>query len=98
MNKRRKNNKKCTHMSAATLRTIRQQIGFDMRSLATSLGLKYRTYQDYEYGKRGIPKEVADAVRAFQRRDRQNMQKIIRRINADIDRQFPGGIPSESTA
>ena len=97
MNKRSKNSKKCTHMSAATLRTIRQQIGFDMRSLAISLGLPYRTYQDYEYDNRGIPKEVADAVRDFRRRDRQTTNQIIRRIGADIDRQYPGGIPSESS-
>lgn len=96
MNKRHKNSKKCTHMRAATLRNIRQQIGFDMRSMAISLDLPYRTYQDYEYGNRGISKDVADAVRAFRRRDRQTTNQIIRRIGADIDRQFPTGIPSET--
>jgi hypothetical protein len=98
VNNSRKTRRKCTHMSAAELKRIREAIGYDMRAMAQALaGMPYRTYQCYEYGDRGIPIEVADAVRALQQRDRDFMAKLRRRLLADIDRRFPGGIPSATT-
>jgi DNA-binding transcriptional regulator YiaG len=95
VNNRSKKHKKRTHMTAGALEQIRLDIGFDMRAMARSLGLPYRTYQDYEYGNRGIPKKVADAARDLRRRDRAFMKKLRRQMLADIDRSFPAGIPSE---
>lgn len=95
VNKSNKKRQKCTHMTPAKLKQIRRDVGFDMRSMARSLGMPYRTYQDYEYGKRGVSKEAADAIRELHRRDRAFMKKLRREMLADIDRAFPGGIPSE---
>ena len=95
MSKRAKKQPKCTHMTARKLKDIRGAIGFDLRAMAGALGMPYRTYQDYEYGRRGIPKAVAEAVQELRRRDRQFMAGLRRRLAAGIDRQFPGGIPSE---
>lgn len=97
MNNRSKKRQKCTHMTPAKLKQIRRDIGFDMRAMSRTLGMPYRTYQDYEYGKRGVSKEAADAVRELWRRDRAFMKKLRREMLADIDRAFPGGIPSEVT-
>jgi len=95
VNNRSKKRQKCTHMTAVKLKKIRLAIGFDMRSMARTLGMPNRTYQDYEYGKRGIPKIVADAAVEVWRRDRAFMKKLRRQLLADIDRAFPAGIPPE---
>lgn len=97
VNNRPKKRQKCPHMTPAKLKLIRLAIGFDMRSMARSLGRAYRTYQDYEYGDRDIPKKIADAARDLQRRDRAFMKKLRRQMLADIDRSFPDGIPSEES-
>lgn len=82
-------------MSARKLKDIRVEVGFDKRSMARALdGMPYRTYQDYEYGRRGIPAEVAEAARELHRRDRQFMRQLRRQMAADLDRLFPAGIPS----
>lgn len=95
MSNRPKINKKCTRMTAATLRGVRLEIGFDMRSMARVLDrMPYRTYQDYEYGNRRIPQHVADAVRKVQMRNRKFMAALPGWIQAEVDRTHPAGIPS----
>lgn len=94
VNNRTKNTKKCTHMTAAELKTLRREMGLNLRSMSFSLDMPYRTYQDYEYARRSIPQEVAISVRELYKRDRQWMADFKRRLNADLDRTYPNGIPS----
>lgn len=96
MNNQPKKQKKCTHMDAGKLRRIRMAMGYDKRAMARALdGMPYRTYQDYEYGRRGIPQEVAKAVEELRRCDRDFMKHLRRRLAAEAARRFPVGIPSE---
>lgn len=82
-------------MTPAELRQIREEMCFDRVSMARALdGMPYRTYQSYEYGDRGIPKEVADKVRELRRNNRQFMAGFRRRLEANLDRLYPAGIPS----
>lgn len=81
-------------MTGAELKTLRREMGLNLRSMAASLDMPYRTYQDYEYARRSIPAPVAAAARALHQRDRQWMADFRRRLNADLDRTYPGGIPS----
>ena len=97
MNNRQKKQQKSTHMSADKLRSIRLEIGVDMKTMASMLdSMPYRTYQDYEYSNRPIPENVAGKVNALLKREVKFMRDLKRKIAADIDRSFPRGIPSES--
>ena len=83
-------------MTGPELKALRQEMHMDMRSMSLILDkMPYRTYQDYEYGKRGIPESVAERVREAHRKDREFMAGIVARVDEEINRQFPMGIPSE---
>lgn len=81
-------------MTGGELRAIRLEMGYAPRDMYRELGLPRRTYQDYEAGKRGIPKGVADQARDLLQRDREFMARLPGRITEIIDRDFPGGIQS----
>jgi len=88
-------------MCAAMLRWIRRQMLFEPRKMRAVLvppgcdPMPRRTYQDYEAGNRGIPADLASRIREIYRRDREHMAGIGARIDAALDREFPGGmIPS----
>ncbi|MFH1027336.1 MAG: helix-turn-helix transcriptional regulator [Pseudomonadota bacterium] len=89
---KRKKRQKRTHMSAAELKRLRREMKYRPCDMYQALGLPRRTYQDYESGQRGIPQEVADAVRETHRRDREFMANLPTRIGAVLDRDFPDGI------
>lgn len=76
------------------MKTIRLDMRFGLRDLATVMKVPYRTLQNYEGGQRAIPQEFADALRAEQIRHNRIRTEIYERIEADIDRMYPNGIRS----
>ena len=70
---------------------------FDKRGMAQILGLPYRTYQDYAYGARTVPPAVIALAKEKQRADKALMRSIVKNLERTLDRQYPGGIPSEIT-
>lgn len=87
-----KKRQKRTHMSGAELKRLRREMNYRPRDMYLTLGLARRTYQDYESGRRGIPQDVAAAVRKAHKRDREFMANLPMRIGAILDRDFPDGI------
>lgn len=79
-------------MNGEELKRIRIEMKFGVCDMYRTLGLPRRTYQDYEAGKRGIPEDVARRVREAHRRDREFMAGLPARIDAAIEREFPGGV------
>jgi hypothetical protein len=90
--KRTEKRQKRTHMSGAELKRLRREMKYRPCDMWLTLGLPRRTYQDYEAGLRGIPQEVAAAVREAHRRDREFVANLPTRIGAILDRDFPDGI------
>jgi hypothetical protein len=89
-----KSSEEYTQAGALALEEIRRGMRFDKRMMARILGLPYRTYQDYSYGKRSVPERVLVAAKDAAKRDKDVMAQIIREVVMSIDRQFPQGIPS----
>lgn len=69
-------------MCARMLVWIRIRIGYERQDMCDQLGLKPRRYQSYELGDRGIPQNVATAVRDLYRKDREWMAGIGERVDA----------------
>lgn len=82
-------------MTATQLKNARTEMRLDLRSMAAVLKMPYRTYQDYEYGKRGISLDVEIKVKTAADRNRQTMARIIAKVDAKIASEFPNGIMSE---
>lgn len=82
-------------MTSTSLKNIRTSLNLDIKSMAQVLGWPYRTYQDRELGNRGIPEKAAQQVMHLQQTERQAMARVMGKVDAMIDRQFPGGIVSE---
>lgn len=82
-------------MCANELKQIRYMMKFDPRDMCATLGLKRRTYQDYDAGKRKIPQDVAARIRETYRRDCELMNGIPARVDAALDNEFPDGMLSE---
>jgi len=93
-NKRQKR----THMSAAELIRLREEMNLKPRHMRLVLGIKSRrTYEDYEAGKRGIPEKTAAQIREAHRKDRAFMAGIPGMVHAALDAEYPGGmIPSDA--
>ena len=77
------------------LKQIRYMMKFEPRDMCLALGLKRRTCQDYEAGKRRIPQDIAARIRETYRRDCQHMNTIDQRVDAAALEDYPDGIPSE---
>ena len=82
-------------MQPGTLRGLRKGVGFSLRDLAAVTGTPYRTVQDYEYGKRGIPATFAATVIHELERDMVIRAELYRDMELRINREWPDGIPSE---
>ena len=83
-------------MTSEELRNIRHRIKFDMRSMASSLGLRScSTYQRYEDGTARVPEKIAHAALALEEFERECDAAREADGVALLDRQFPGGIQSE---
>jgi DNA-binding transcriptional regulator YiaG len=83
---------KRTHMTGGELRLIRLEVNLAPRDMRTLLGLCRRTYQDYEAGRRGIPREIATQAREILQRNRHYMAGLPARIAAAVTRDFPDGV------
>lgn len=83
-------------MTAAELKRLRLEMGFDKASLALTLELPYRTLQDYEAGRRSIPAKFSSKMRAAHRADRRFMAGVARRTDRELRATYPRGIPSET--
>ena len=83
-------------MTSEELRNIRHRIKFDMRSMASCLGLRScSTYQRYEDGTAKVPASVERAALALEEFEKECDAKREAEGVALLERQFPGGIPSE---
>ena len=83
-------------MTSEELRNIRHKIKFDMRSMASSLGLRScSTYQRYEDGTAKVPEKIARAALALEAFEKECDAKREAEGVELLERQFPGGIPSE---
>ena len=83
-------------MTSEELRNIRHRIKFDMRSMASCLGLPCSTYQRYEDGTAKVPASVERAALALEAFERECDAKREAETEDLLRREFPGGIPSEA--
>lgn len=63
-------------LTPASLKAAREKMGRNRAELAAELGTPYRTYQDWEAGRRGIPLLAAVAVGLMLDKDAWVMHKI----------------------
>lgn len=87
--------KSTRNAAALELEAIRVAMKLDKVCMALALGVAYRTYQDYAGGQRPVPEKVLVKARAEEIRQRELMQRIVVKVQAAIDRQYPLGIPSD---
>ena len=92
-------NQKKPAMRHDELKYIRLKMCLDMRSLALVLNkMPYRTYQDYEYGRRPIPKKVADLVYEKWGEDWMFIEAIPANVDLFVGKVFGGVVPNEARA
>lgn len=85
-------------MEAQELRDLRHRIRFDMRSMASCLGLRScSTYQRYEDGTARVPAHIARAALALEEFERECDAARAAETEDLLRREFPGGIPSEAS-
>lgn len=81
--------------SGDDLRRFRlEHLRFSLADTSRLLRIPVRTLEDYEAGRRAVPGVVTVAMILLQERQQQVTREIIEHLNAEVDRQFPGGIPS----
>ena len=83
-------------MTSDELRNIRHRIKFDMRSMASCLGLPCSTYQRYEDGTAQVPERIANAALALEAFEKECDAKREAETEDLLRREFPRGIPSEA--
>lgn len=71
---------------------------FTLKELSVVTGIPYRTLQDYEYGKRGIPGRVAVLMRDEAARCKRIRQQIMAGIDRRVQQEFPSKFMSEVEA
>lgn len=81
-----------THEELAAI--TNEFVGREKKLMAQELGLPYRTFQDYLYGKRRIPEAVANAALALIADDRAFMAGIPSRVDEELLRTHPLGLMS----
>ncbi len=79
---------KMENMTPAELRAARIRLGMNMAEMAKTLRTPYRTYQDWEAGRRTIPGVCAVAVELLLKRDRW----VMLAIEAKIAREYGTGV------
>lgn len=78
-----------------TIRQMRLAMKLSFGEAAEFCGVPKATYQRYDEGTARVPPEVTEKMTAAWKRDRTWMSGMVKRIEADIDRRFPRGIPSQ---
>ncbi len=82
-------------MTNKDLKDLRLAIGFSMSDIAVCLGVPKSTYQRYEDGTAAIPDPVERAALELKTINEEFIATAPARIDARINREFPGGIMSE---
>jgi DNA-binding transcriptional regulator YiaG len=78
------------------LRAFRKNfLKFSLADTSRLLRIPVRTLEDYEAGRRRVPGVVGVAVYLLAEKQERVTRKILDELSREIDRQFPGGIPSE---
>lgn len=72
------------NMTPAELKAARRKLGMNLAEMAKTLRTKYRTYQDWESGRRRIPGVCWVAVELLLKRD----QWVMQAIEAKIAREY----------
>jgi len=83
-------------MNNQQLRQLRQDINFDMGSMATCCGVPKSTYQRYEDGTAAVPPQVERAALELVQINTTFMSRYQPggEFDREIDRKYPHGIPS----
>lgn len=82
-------------MTADEFKNAQDSLKYSTADVVAALRTPYRTILDYRAGKSRIPGAVEVALELLQQRDRWVMDKLDRRREERINRDFPHGIPSE---
>jgi transcriptional regulator with XRE-family HTH domain len=83
-------------MTADNLKELRHNIKFDMRSMATCLGIPLSTYQRYEDGTAAVPDRIERAALELEQINVAFMADLPARVDARIEREYPHGFMSEA--
>ena len=87
-----KSTRKKSAMTPAQLDAIREQIGCNWMELSRALPIPYRSLQDYAAGKRSIPEDFADKIKALAAHVKNTTRRAITNVCRQIDRDHPSGI------
>lgn len=80
---------------AIHVKVLREGMGMTRVGLSQVSGVPLPTIEAYEFRKRTVPQSYLDMVQERYDRDRELMRQIIAGVTADIDLNYPHGIPSE---
>ena len=83
-------------MHKTEFRNMRELMRFSLVELSSVISIPYRTLQDYEYGKRKIPRAVSERMIAELKREQKIMQQVLASIEKRIDRELPERFMSEA--
>lgn len=81
-------------MTSDELKSARSTIGLSQTDMARTLHTPLRTYQDWEAGVNRIPGIVEVAVTLLAERIKWSVDRAVRLVEEQIDRDFPFGIRS----
>jgi type III secretory pathway component EscV len=80
---------------AIQVKRLREGMNMTRVGLSQVSGVPLPTIEAYEFGKRTVPQSYMDMVQERHDRDKELMRQIIDGVSADIDQNYPHGIPSE---
>lgn len=83
-------------MTKARFKALRKAMRYSLSDLSQLIGIAKSTLQRYEDGSANVPEDVAAKMEFELKRDKAWKKQMLKRINADLDRQFPDGIISEA--
>lgn len=82
-------------MQPDEMRKLRNEMMFSLKDLSVVLQIPYRTLQDYEYGKRGIPPYFAELIIVEAANMRMLREVLYQNIDQRVAEEYPHGFPSE---
>jgi predicted transcriptional regulator len=77
------------------LRQLRMDMGYSLGEMAELLKVPKATYQCYENGRRTMPPGFINRVREWQQIDLDFFAGLNERVDARVEAEFDGVIPSE---
>ena len=84
-----KKQQKSHAMTAEAMHILVAGMGFNLRELSAVTHIPYRTLQDYYYGARAIPAQVAEKLREEARKE----IEICNQVHADLERHIAEAYP-----